>query len=196
MIGIIDYGMGNLASVHHALHYLGAQAEIVSDPSALAGYESLILPGVGAFGEASERLHQSGMQEAILQQVGEGKRLLGICLGMQLLLSRSEEGPGEGLSLIPGVVKKMPDAPGILIPHIGWNRIERSLSPYLNEGDFLYFVHSFHVVPDDPSAAVAWTVHGEVFVSAVAKDNLTAFQFHPEKSGIQGLASLGRWLEG
>ncbi len=194
MIGIIDYGMGNLASVHHALQFLGADSETVADPATLAHYNALILPGVGAFGEAVERLSENDLSQAIRRQVGEGKALLGICLGLQLLFDASEEGTGEGLGLIPGLVKKMPESPGVLIPHIGWNRIERSLSPLLREGDFMYFVHSYHVVPADPAVATAWTIHGEPFVSAVASANVTAFQFHPEKSGTQGLAALNRWL--
>lgn len=195
MIALIDYGMGNLASVRHALHFLGAEAEIVSQGDELAAYDALILPGVGAFDEAMDRLRRTDLAAAIVREVASGKPFLGICLGMQLLFSTSEEGKTAGLDLVPGRVLQLPASPGILIPHIGWNALEECRTALLRAGDYMYFVHSYHVVPDDRSCVVATTQHGARFVSAIQKDNLTAFQFHPEKSGKHGLATLERWLE-
>ena len=200
MIGIINYNMGNLASVYNACHLLDGKAEIVSDPARLCEFDKLILPGVGAFGDAMEHLRDTGMQEAIFEYAKSGKPMLGICLGMQLLFESScEFGEHKGLGLIDGhIVKfdksKMHD--DTKVPHMGWNVIKTKDEHTLFEGledPYLYFVHSFHVETDEKNV-IGKTEYGYEFVSAVHKDNIYGFQPHPEKSHDNGLKILKNFI--
>ncbi len=194
MIGIVDYNMGNLASVINAFAKVGADAKLESDPSKLAQYDKLILPGVGAFGDAMEHLQSNGMDEAVKAFALSGKPLLGICLGMQLLFESSEEfGSTEGLGLIPGKVvafdKGKFDHPQ-KVPHMGWNELfvqhNTSIFSGLNNDFYLYFVHSFHAICDD-KYTIGKTHYGYEFVSAVQNGNIYGIQPHPEKSHKNGL---------
>jgi len=194
VIGIVDYNMGNLASVINAFAKVGADATLESDPSKLAQYDKLILPGVGAFGDAMAHLKSNGMDEAVKTYAASGKPLLGICLGMQLLFESSEEfGSTEGLGLIPGKVvafdEKRFDHPQ-KVPHMGWNELfvqnDTALFSGLNRDFYLYFVHSFHAVCDD-KYAIGKTHYGYQFVSAVQNGNIYGIQPHPEKSHENGL---------
>lgn len=194
MIGIVDYNMGNLASVINAFAKIGADATLESDPSKLSQYDKLILPGVGAFGDAMEHLKANGMDEAVKVFTATGKPLLGICLGMQLLFESSEEfGETQGLGLIPGKVVAFDedkfDHP-LKVPHMGWNELfqqkQTPLFSELPEDFYLYFVHSFHAVCDD-AYAIGKTHYGYEFVSAVQNGNIYGIQPHPEKSHENGL---------
>ncbi len=192
--------MGNLASVYNACHLLDSDAQIVSDPSKLNEYDKLILPGVGAFGDAMEHLIQTGMKDAILEYAKTGKPMLGICLGMQLLFESSNEfGEHSGLGLIDGHIVKF-DKKNMYedtkIPHVGWNIIKTKDEHTLFEGledPYLYFVHSYHV-QTDPKNVIGKTVYGYEFVSAVHKNNIYGFQPHPEKSHENGLKILKNFI--
>ena len=198
MIGIVDYKMGNLASVINAFAKIGADATLESDPSKLSQYDKLILPGVGAFGDAMDHLKENGMDEAVKAFAATGKPLLGICLGMQLLFESSEEFAKDeqgthGLGLIPGKVVAFDenkfDHP-LNVPHMGWNELfqqkQTALFSELPEDFYLYFVHSFHAVCDD-AYAIGKTHYGYEFVSAVQNGNIYGIQPHPEKSHENGL---------
>ncbi len=194
MIGIVDYNMGNLASVINAFAKVGVDATLESDPTKLNQYDKLILPGVGAFGDAMEHLKSNGMDEAVMTYAQSGKPLLGICLGMQLLFESSEEfGAHKGLGLIPGKVvafnENKFDHPQ-KVPHMGWNELfvqkETALFSELKKDFYLYFVHSYHAVCDD-KYAIGKTHYGYEFVSAVQNDNIYGIQPHPEKSHENGL---------
>jgi glutamine amidotransferase len=194
MIGIVDYNMGNLASVINAFAKVGAPARVESDPSKLIGYDKLILPGVGAFGDAMEHLSSNGMDEAVIGFAASGKPLLGICLGMQLLFESSEEfGSHTGLRLIPGKVAAFDESRfdhPLKVPHMGWNELfvqkNTPLFGSLPKDFYLYFVHSYHAVCDD-RYAIGKTHYGYEFVSAVQKENIYGIQPHPEKSHNNGL---------
>ncbi len=200
MIGIVDYNMGNLASVINAFAKVGADARLESDPSRLAQYDKLILPGVGAFGDAMEHLKSNGMDEAVKAYAKSGKPLLGICLGMQLLFESSEEfGATEGLGLIPGKVLAFDESKfdhRLKVPHMGWNELFVQsvganprgcpLFKSLDNEFYLYFVHSFHAVCDN-KYAIGKTHYGYEFVSAVQNGNIYGIQPHPEKSHENGL---------
>ena len=194
MIGIVDYNMGNLASVINAFAKVGSKAEVVSDPQRFKEYDKLILPGVGAFGDAMEHLRERDMIEALGEYAKSGRYMMGICLGMQLLLESSEEfGSHEGLGLIKGKVvafdKTRFEEP-LKVPHMGWNRVftkEHPLFGGLDESHYLYFVHSFHAVVADKANEIGKTVYGYEFTSAVAKENVLGIQPHPEKSHRNGL---------
>lgn len=200
MIGIVDYNMGNLASVINAFAKVGADARLESDPNKLASYDKLILPGVGAFGDAMEHLKSNGMDEAIKAYANSGKPLLGICLGMQLLFESSEEfGANEGLGLIEGKVVAFDESKfdhKLKVPHMGWNEMFQTSSEQLAVSSelfnglpndfYLYFVHSFHAVCDD-KYAIGKTHYGYEFVSAVQNSNIYGIQPHPEKSHENGL---------
>ena len=195
MIAILDYGMGNLRSVQKALQYLGADAHIVSDPAEADGASRLVLPGVGAFRDAAERLRASGLDEALLRAARAGKPVLGICLGMQLMFAQSEEnGVYEGLGLFPGKITRL-EAPGMKIPHMGWNTIVTRACPLWEAGEekCVYFVHSYCAaeISEDWTAAVC--EYGMPFSAAVCRGNVMATQFHPEKSGAAGLEMLRRF---
>jgi len=198
LIGIIDYGMGNLRSVEKALEHLGARCAILNRPEEAVGLAGFILPGVGAFARAMENLRAGGWVEEIRRIAGEGYPLLGICLGHQLLFSRSEEGKGaEGLDFIPGRVVRLPETAGI-IPHMGWNQLRfprpHPLFSGLEEGSWVYFVHSYVAGPEDPGVVTAVTDYGGEFVSAVSRENIHGLQFHPEKSQAAGLKILENFI--
>jgi glutamine amidotransferase len=195
MIKIVDYGMGNLRSVQKAFEKIGADAQVVSSPADLAGAEKLVLPGVGAFRDAIAELKRTGLDRPVREHIAADKPFLGICLGLQLLFDVSyEDGQWEGLGVLPGKVVRFADQPDLKIPHMGWNSLEFAkparIFEGVPEGSSVYFVHSYYVVPDDESGVAARTEHGTRFVSAVAKNNLFATQFHPEKSQSVGLRVL------
>jgi imidazole glycerol-phosphate synthase subunit HisH len=195
MIAIIDYDMGNLKSVHKAFESVGHRAAVTRDPKLIADASHVVLPGVGAFGDCMRNLERYGLVEPVLGALRAGKPFLGICLGFQLLFSESEEfGTHRGLGVIPGRVVRFTSggsATPMKVPHMGWNSIAiRKRSPLLDgvpDGAFMYFVHSYYVVPDDQSVACTMTDYGRPFVSSVARDNIFACQFHPEKSQSTGL---------
>lgn len=193
MITIIDYGMGNLRSVEKALQKVGASVRVTRDPDEVHRASKLVLPGVGAFGDAMKNLHKRGLVEAIREEVAAGKPFLGICLGLDLIFEESDEhGLHEGFGFLPGRVELLPTR--LKIPHIGWNQIAvRKESPLLKgipDGSYFYFVHSYAVVPREESDILCTTDYGCDFVSAVERDNIAAFQFHPEKSSSLGLTIL------
>ena len=197
MIGIVDYNMGNLASVINAFAKVGVDATLESDPSKLSQYDKLILPGVGAYGDAMEHLKENGMDDAVIAFAASGKPLLGICLGMQLLFESSEEfGETQGLGLIPGKVVAFDESKfdhSLKVPHMGWNELfqqkETALFAEMDQDFYLYFVHSFHAVCDD-QYAIGKTHYGYEFVSAVQNGNIYGIQPHPEKSHENGLTII------
>jgi glutamine amidotransferase len=195
VIKIVDYGMGNLRSVQKAFEKIGADAQVVSSPADLEGAEKLVLPGVGAFRDAIAELKRTGLDRPVREHIAADKPFLGICLGLQLLFDVSyEDGQWEGLGVLPGKVVRFADQPDLKIPHMGWNSLELAqparIFEGVPEGSSVYFVHSYYVVPEDESVIAARTEHGTSFVSAVAKNNLFATQFHPEKSQSVGLRLL------
>ena len=197
MIAIIDYGVGNLFSLQSSLRMIGEDAAVTADPETIRRAERLILPGVGAFGDAREKLARTGLDALVCEQAGRGKPLMGICLGMQMLFDRSFEfGEHAGLGLIPGDVVDMTPliGPGLKVPHIGWNalQIKKPAHPLLagvREGDCVYFVHSFCATRCDESV-IATAEYGAPLTAAVARGNVIGCQFHPEKSGAVGLDIL------
>lgn len=195
-IGIIDYGMGNLGSVCKAMSYLGYRPKLVDSPEGLAAVSGLILPGVGAMAPAMAALTAKGLISGVLDYVRQGKPFLGICLGMQMLFDYSEENgqTTAGLGLIPGKVVRFPVAEGFKIPQIGWSQLADSQSELLVAGDYFYFVHSYYCQPKDPRHIAARAEYSFPYTAAVAKDNIFATQFHPEKSGEAGLVFLQEWL--
>ncbi len=202
MIAVIDYNMGNLRSVQNAFDKVGAEARIVSDPKEVGKFDKLLLPGVGAFGDAMEHLRKSGMDEAIKDFAKSGKPILGICLGMQLLFEKSYEfGENEGLGLIEGEVvafDKSKFQKLLKVPHMGWNEVfvfrDTPIFKDLPKAFYLYFVHSFHAVCDD-KYVIGKTFYGYEFVSAVCKDNVYGIQPHPEKSHDNGLKIIKNFTE-
>ena len=203
MIAIIDYGMGNLRSVQKGLERVGFDAVVSRDLAQIEAARGVVLPGVGAFSACMENLKKFGLVEVIRESVRKRKPFLGICLGFQLLFSESEEfGIEKGLDLFPGRVVGFRAREDLKVPHMGWNRIDkRSDSPFLDgisSGDYVYFVHSFYVAPDDSSIIATTTDYGLSFASSIATDRLFACQFHPEKSqelGLRILANFGRFVE-
>ena len=201
MTAIIDYGVGNLFSLQSSFSAIGEQAVVTKDPDVLIKADRLVLPGVGAFKDARQALKDSGLEETIINLAKEGKPFLGICLGMQMLFDRDyEDGVHEGLGLIPGEVRPIAETIGenLKIPQIGWNalifRNRSRLFRYIKEGDFVYFVHSYHATGCD-----AWTTsvteYGGLLTASVEKDNVFGCQFHPEKSGDVGLSILKAFVE-
>lgn len=193
MILIIDYGMGNLRSVEKAFAYLGHKAAVSDDPSLLREAAGVVLPGVGAFGDAMRELDMRGFIPLVRDLVEEGKPLLGICLGYQLLFEASQEDPGvKGLAVLKGEAIRFPNE--VKVPHMGWNDASiRKSHPILegvDDGSFFYFVHSYYVSLGDEGDVLTMTDYGLEFASGVARDNLMAFQFHPEKSSKTGLRIL------
>ena len=198
MIAIIDYGMGNLRSVHKALEKVGGEAAVVARPEQVEAARAVVLPGVGAFADAMARLKATGLGSAVRRAVAAGKPFLGICLGYQLLFETSEEwGPTRGLGVFPGRVRRLPE--GVKIPHMGWNQVHlRGDCPLMEgvpDGAAFYFVHSYYVEPADAGLIAGVTAYGVEFASLVARDNVFGVQFHPEKSsalGLQILQNFGR----
>ncbi|MEV5028948.1 imidazole glycerol phosphate synthase subunit HisH [Paenibacillus sp. LPE1-1-1.1] len=197
MIAIIDYGMGNLHSVSKAVERLGYEAVITDDPQTIAAAAGAILPGVGAFGDAMQNLRETKLDEVTKAYASSGKPMLGICLGMQLLFTESEEyGTNEGLNLLPGKVARF--SGDYKIPHMGWNKLSflQEQSPLfsgLTEGH-VYFVHSFHAKPEQASDLLATTDYYQQVTAIVGRDNVFGMQFHPEKSGELGMQLLGSFL--
>lgn len=201
MIAIIDYGVGNLFSLTCSLNSIGAETVITSDPQAIRKADKLLLPGVGAFEDAIAKLRASGLDRIITREVKNGKPILGICLGMQMLFEKSYEyGVHEGLGLLKGSVVpmagKIPET--LKIPHIGWNALsikkEHKLLRYIKDGDFVYFVHSYYAT-DCEESLLATAEYGAEITAAVALDNVMGCQFHPEKSGNVGLSILRAFCE-
>jgi len=197
---IVDYGMGNLRSVQKALEKVGHSAIITSNANFIADAEKVILPGVGAFCDAIARLHEAGMVDPLVHHIRSGKPFLGICLGLQLLFTRSyEDGEHLGLNVFEGEVVRFADVPGLKVPHTGWNQIKiRRRAPLLEtipDGTCFYFVHSYYAVPKDPNIIAAQTDYPAPFTSMIWKDNVFATQFHPEKSQRAGLELLQRFAE-
>ena len=201
MTAIIDYGVGNLFSLQSSFSAIGEQAVVTKDPDVLTRADRLVLPGVGAFKDARQALKDSGLEETIINLAKEGKPFLGICLGMQMLFDRDfEDGIHDGLGLIPGEVRPISETIGddLKIPQIGWNalifRNQSRLFRYIKEGDFVYFVHSYHA-----TGCEAWTTavteYGGLLTASVEKDNVFGCQFHPEKSGDVGLSILKAFVE-
>lgn len=202
-IAIIDYRMGNLRSVEKGFEHAGvADVVVTDDPEVISAADGIVLPGVGAFRDASANLRESGVEEVLRHKIGHGTPFLGICLGMQLLADVGlEEGEWTGLGIVPGVCDKLPA--GVKIPHIGWNTVEypvdSALFDGIDESTAFYFVHSYRLSPRDSSVIIGSTEYGVRFAAAVQTDNVFAVQFHPEKSSAAGLhllANFGRIVEG
>ncbi len=199
MTAIIDYGAGNLRSVAKAIEALGEETCVTRDCGELMGADRVILPGVGAFGDAMERLERYGLTEAVRKITTGGKPFLGICLGLQLLFESSEESPGAaGLGVFKGRVLRIPDAPGRKVPHMGWNSLDAAAGSRLfagiPQGSYVYFVHSYYLKAADEAVVAASTEYGVRIHAAVERGNVCACQFHPEKSGAVGLRILRNFL--
>ncbi|MBQ8208598.1 MAG: imidazole glycerol phosphate synthase subunit HisH [Clostridia bacterium] len=202
MVALVDYGVGNLFSLVSSLAAVGADAVVTSDAKVLRDADKIILPGVGAFGDAAAKLRATGLDSVIKEEAAKGKPLLGICLGMQMLLRKSYEyGEHEGLGLIKGEIRPISEVipSDYKIPHIGWNALnftenKSPLFKYINEGDHVYFVHSFYGT-NCAESTIATAEYGAPLTAAVAKDNVMGCQFHPEKSGNVGLAILKAFCE-
>lgn len=195
MIAVLDYGAGNLQSVVKAFQFIGCETAVTSVPSCLEGADAAVLPGVGAFGDAMGRLKNSGLEKPVLDFIRSGKPFLGICLGLQMLFEESEEAPGvPGLGVLRGRVLRIPETPGLKIPHVGWNSLDLrergGLFARLGEQPYVYFVHSYYLKAADPAAVTATADYGVTIDAAVRRGNLFATQFHPEKSGRAGLQML------
>ncbi len=203
MIAVIDYGVGNLFSAEKALACLGCDVKVTSKAEDIEAADKLVLPGVGAFGDCMQNLEATGLIPVIRQNVAAGKPLLGICVGLQILFEGSEESPGaKGMGLIKGQVRRI-QAPGLKVPHMGWNSLNikeprqpQDLFAGLPEKPYVYFVHSYHAVPEDASVITATAEYGEQLTAAVAQGNIQATQFHPEKSGDVGLHILENFVKG
>ena len=200
MIAIIDYDAGNIRSVENALIALGEEVVITRDPEILLQAEKVILPGVGAFGDAMEKLHAYRLVDVIHQIVEKKTPFLGICLGLQLLFEESEESPGvEGLGILKGKIKRIPDEDGLKVPHIGWNSLHLEhngrLFQNIPENSYVYFVHSYYLEAQDPEIVKASTEYGVHIHASVEKGNVFACQFHPEKSSETGLQILKNFAE-
>ena len=195
MINIIDYGAGNLRSVEKALHFLGFDAKISSDPKEILDCDKVILPGVGAFGDCMNSIRGARLDACIKEVIDKGKPFLGICLGLQLLFEKSEESVGStGLSIFEGENVKIPKKDGLKIPHIGWNSIKYNkdcpIFQGIGDNPYVYFVHSYYIQPKDTSIICAQTDYGTDLPIAVSRENVFATQFHPEKSGDVGMKIL------
>ena len=204
MIAIVDYGVGNLFSLCSSFSYIGAQATVTGDADEIAAADKIILPGVGAFGDAAKKLRDAGLDQLLIREAKAGKPLMGICLGMQLLFEKSYEyGEHDGLALIKGAVRPIDERThgSVKIPQIGWNALrfpankpKSPLFAHIKEGDFVYFVHSYCAVDCTPSV-IATTDYGVTITAAVASGNVYGCQFHPEKSGEVGLSILRAFCE-
>ena len=199
VVTIVDYGVGNVASIANMLKKAGFDSQLTSDPDRVSAADKLILPGVGSFDRAAAVLRQTGLRDAILRRAESGTPILGVCLGMQLLMDGSDEGEASepGLRLIPGRVRRFPaevDGSRLLVPHMGWNTVRREgcskVLPSVRDGDRYYFVHSYYADPADSSHRLAMSAHGVEFASMIARGNIVGAQFHPEKSHRTGMALL------
>lgn len=202
LVAVLDYGIGNVHSAQKALERGGADARLTADPEVIADADGVVLPGVGAFGACMDALRSSGLEQPTLDAVASGRPFLGICVGMQMLFSQSEENPeARGLGVIPGTITWIPTEPvaGPKIPQMQWNRLDIvTADPMLvglGDEPWLYFVHSLHGVPDDPAVVVATVEYGTTLNAAFRLDNVFAAQFHPEKSSAPGLALLSNFVE-
>ncbi len=199
MIVVIDYGIGNLGSVVNALDKLGIKNKISSSPSVVKKASALILPGVGAAGQGMKNLGEQNLDNVIIEQIQKGKPFLGICLGMQLLFDKSEEGNVKCLGIFKGVVKKF--AKERKVPQIGWNNIQiqnekfKKMFNKIPNNSYFYFVNSYYCEPTDQSIIIGKTIYGEKFASIVVKDNIVGVQFHPEKSGKVGFTLLQNFIK-
>ncbi len=199
MVAIIDYDAGNIRSVEKAVALLGHEAVVTGKQEMILSADHVILPGVGAFGDAMDKLKRFGLIETIREAVRRKLPFLGICLGLQLMFESSEEAPGvEGLGLLPGKILRIPDGEGLKIPHIGWNSLkfpnQGRLFRGIAEDAYVYFVHSYYLQADDPQIVTATTEYGTLIHASVERDNLFACQFHPEKSSEPGLMILQNFL--
>ncbi|ELS02045.1 imidazole glycerol phosphate synthase, glutamine amidotransferase subunit [Xenococcus sp. PCC 7305] len=199
-IAVIDYDMGNLHSACKGLEKTGATTNVTDSPEDIAQADAVVLPGVGAFDPAMQHIRDRKLAEPIKQAIASGKPFLGICLGLHILFEGSEEGSEAGLGIIPGRVKRFRSEPGITIPHMGWNQLELTqpgcpLWKNIDPNSYVYFVHSYYVDPIDKVVDAATVTHGsQTFTAAIAKDNLMAVQFHPEKSSDAGLQILSNFV--
>ena len=201
MIAIVDYGVGNLFSLEQSFKAIGQEVTVTADPEEIRKADKILLPGVGAFGDAAQKLRQSGLDRVVVEQAAAGKPLMGICLGMQLLFEEGHEyGIHKGLGLIPGKVVPMKGVipEDLKIPHMGWNALkfqkQSPLFSYIQEGDCVYFVHSYYATDCD-DAVIATAEYGAELTAAVQKNNVFGCQFHPEKSGTAGLNILRAFAE-
>ncbi len=194
-VGVLDYGAGNIFSIVSGLRRADIDTEIVANPNDLSSYDAVVIPGVGNFSQATKSLEI--FREKLQEISEEGRYILGICLGMQILLDESEEGGGRGLGLLEGSVIRLPTS--VKVPHMGWNTIEVQKKSQLFEGlpesPYFYFVHSFYSRPSEVSDVVATTTYGTKFAAAIARDSILGLQFHPEKSGDQGALLLRNFKE-
>lgn len=199
MIAILDYDAGNIKSVEKALNYLGEEARITRDRDEIMASEKVILPGVGSFGDAMGKLRDYQLDKVIYDVVDKKIPFLGICLGLQLLYESSDETPGvKGLGLLKGTINRIPDAPGLKIPHMGWNSLnlkkKATLFEGLPENPYVYFVHSYYLKAANESEVAATTYYSTLIHASVEKDNIFACQFHPEKSSTVGLKILENFV--
>jgi glutamine amidotransferase len=200
MIGIVDYDIGNLRSVQKAFQHVGGEAVFVRTPEEISRVDALVLPGVGAFGDCVGSLAKSGMWDEVVAWAKSERPFFGICVGFQMLFDASEEAPGEkGLGIFPGEVRKFSGKHGLKIPQIGWNTVEvrqagATLLEGISSGDFVYFVHSYYAAPKDAAIIALETTYGDTFTSAIARGNLIATQFHPEKSQRAGLQMIRNFV--
>jgi imidazole glycerol-phosphate synthase subunit HisH len=201
VIAVIDYDMGNLHSVCKGLENAGATAKITDVPGEIEQADAVLLPGVGSFDPAIQHLRSRDLVSPVKDAIASGKPFLGVCLGLQILFDSSEEGKEPGLGIIPGVVRRFKSEPGLTIPHIGWNRLDLTqpevpLWQHLQHQPWLYFVHSYYVDPIDSAVTAATVTHGsQTVTAAIARDNLIAVQFHPEKSSTAGLQMLANFVQ-
>ncbi|MDJ0688760.1 MAG: imidazole glycerol phosphate synthase subunit HisH [Xenococcaceae cyanobacterium MO_188.B32] len=199
-IAVIDYDMGNLHSACKGLEKAGAKPQVTDSPQDIANADAVVLPGVGSFDPAVQHIRSRNLEIPIKKAIASGKPFLGICLGLQILFDGSEEGQEPGLGIIPGMVRRFRSEPGITIPHMGWNQLEfvqphLALWQQLNSNPYVYFVHSYYVEPSDPQVNSAMVTHGSQRVTAaIARDNIMAVQFHPEKSADDGLQILANFV--
>lgn len=200
VIAVVDYDMGNLHSACKGLENAGATPQVTDSASDIEQADAVVLPGVGSFDPAVQHLRSRGLEEPIKQAIASGKPFLGICLGLQILFDSSEEGTEPGLGIIAGTVRRFRWEPGITIPHMGWNQLEMAqphcpLWQQLPNNPYVYFVHSYYVDPIDPRVRAAMVSHGsQTVTAAIARDNLMAVQFHPEKSSKTGLKILSNFV--
>ena len=197
-IALLDYGMGNLHSAAKALEHVGATVDVTNDPKLIAQADKIVFPGVGAMRDCMQGMHEAGIDE-VVRHAAFNKPVLAICVGMQALMQHSEENGGvDALGIFDGTVKRFPDLDGLKVPHMGWNQVVQTKPHPLWNGiadqAFFYFVHSYHVVPDDAGIVVGQADYGHPFTAAVARDNVFAIQCHPEKSARDGLQLLRNFV--